>query len=318
MSGQTNRTASPVADALPHRRQDNLRAALILIVASLMFTIETMVVRGLSASTNAAQAVLFRAVGQLVIVGLWIAWRRQWPRLRTRHLALHLARGLVSVVGWWLYYRMFQRIDFALATLLTFASSLFVVVFARPVLGEKVHLVSWIATIIGFGGIALAAGVGEGTFDIEVVLGLVAAMLSAMIVFLTRKLVLAEDTVTIMTFIGLFVAIASTPVALLSWQPVSLIQAAALFGSSLLGALGMIMMIEAYGMGEASVLAPISYTRIAFAVGLGYLIFREVPGWRMIVGCTIVVASALYAMHYEHQRKQRLIGAGGIGAGPAR
>jgi drug/metabolite transporter (DMT)-like permease len=304
--------------APPARAQDNVRASIVLIIAILAFSVETMVVRALSSSSTPAQAVVFRAGAQLVVVAVWIVWRRRGFSLATRHLGLHLARGFVSVVGWWLYYRMFQKLDYALATLLTFASSLFVVMLARPVLGERVQLVSWIATVMGFAGIFIATGADVGGLDIEVALGLLAAAFSAMIVFLTRKLVLAEDTVTIMTYIGLIVFAVSAPVAAATWQPLALGHAVQLSLASLLGALGMILMIEAYGMGEAAVLAPIGYLRMAFALALGYLFFAEVPGPRILIGTAIVVASALYAMHHEHRRKQRLIGSGSIGSGPAR
>lgn len=301
-----------------HPPPDNVRATLILVVAMLCFTIETMVVRTLSGSATAMQAVFFRALGQLVLIGLWMLLRDVRPTLRTSRLGLHLARGLVSIAGWWLYYRMFQRLDFALATLLTFASSLFVVLLARPVLGEKVHAVSWLATIAGFAGIALATGVGSVPLSVEVYAGLLAAMLSACIVFLTRTLTKTDDTITIMTFIGLIVLVLSAPFALVDWAPMGTRDMMILLASSLLGAFGMFLMIEAYAIGEASVLAPIGYVRIAFAIVIGALVYAEWPSWRMIGGAAIVVISALVAMQYERQRKQRLIGAGGIGSGPVR
>ncbi len=312
------KTHTPLAPDRPPPVLNNVRAAVILIVAMLCFTIETMAVRALSGSANAAQAVLFRAIGQMVLIAVWMLARNQRPRLASPRLGLHIARGIVSVCAWWLYYRMFQRLDFALATLLTFASSLFVVILARPILGEKVHLVSWAATLIGFGGIALATGVGSVPLSVDVYLGLLAAALSASIVFLTRSLTQSDDTLTIMTFIGLIVLVVAVPVAALDWQPLSLAEMGWLMASSLLGAFGMMLMIEAYAIGQAAVLAPIGYLRIAFAIGIGAVVWSEIPSWRMLAGTAIVIVSAVYAMGYERRLKQRLIGAGGIGAGPVR
>jgi len=312
------KTHIPLLPGRPAPILNNVRAALILIAAMLCFTVETMAVRALAGSANAAQAVLFRAIGQIVLIAVWMAVRNQRPQLTSPRLGLHLARGLISVCAWWLYYRMFQTLDFALATLLTFASSLFVVVLARPILGEKVHLVSWGATLVGFGGIALATGVGAVPLSVDVYLGLFAAALSASIVFLTRSLTQSDDTLTIMTFIGIIVLVVAVPFAAWHWQPLTLSDMGWLMASSLLGAVGMVLMIEAYAIGQAAVLAPIGYLRIAFAIGIGALVWAEIPTWRMLAGTAVVIVSALCAMGYERRLKQRLTGAGGMGAGPVR
>lgn len=290
--------SSPVA-ASP----DNVTAALLLGLAMLTFTLETTVVRWLGSNASVSQAVLFRALGQVMVVLGWALWRGRLPSLKTGRPGLHVARGLLSISGWWMYYWTFQQLDVALATLLTFASSLFVVVLAGPVLGERVRAVTWLVTLVGFGGIAIASGVGTVGFDAAVLIGLLSAALSSSIVFLTRALAQTEDTMTIMTYIGMFVLAAAAPMAWANWVPLGLFNCGLLMGSGTLGAIGMVLMIEAYGRGEAAVLAPIPYIRIAFAIALGYLLFGEVPTTNMLVGSAIVVACALFAMRHEHARR---------------
>lgn len=290
----------------PLARPDNVTAALLLTVAMLAFTLETLAIRWLGTSAAVSQAALFRALGQMVVVLGWSLLRGGWPAMKSDHYGLHVARGMVSIVGWWLYYWTFQNMGIALATLLTFSSSLFVILLARPLLGERVHAASWFATLAGFGGIAIASGVGTMPFDLGVLVGLLSAALSAAIVFLTRTLAKTEDTLTIMTYIGIFVLTASVPAAWINWVPLGLFNATLLMGAGTLGALGMILMIEAYGRGEAAVLAPIPYIRVAFAIVLGYLVFGEVPGPHMLLGATIVVGCALFALRHEHRRKSRM------------
>lgn len=276
---------------------------MLLIAAMMVFTIEALTVRWLGERITAAQAVMFRSFGQIIVVCVWAFWRGIWPSLRSRHYGLHVARGLVSLISWWLYYYTFQKLDLALATLLTFASSLFVVVLAGPVLGERVKLVSWIATIVGFAGVLVASGIGVEALRPEIWLGLASAAFSAAIVFLTRALAQTDDTVTIMAWIGLFVIVGTVPVALLTWQPLDSAAAAILLASGIFGAFGMVLMIEAYSMGEASVLAPIPYIRIAFSMLAGMLVLGEMPALHMLIGTGIVIASALYAMRAERRSR---------------
>jgi drug/metabolite transporter (DMT)-like permease len=279
----------------------NLRGALLLVAAMLIFTIEAAIVRWFGNEIQTMQAVLFRAVGQFAVVFAWAAWRGRWPQLRSQRMGLHIARGLVSIVGWWAYYLTFQKLNVGLATLLTFASSLFVVVLARPVLGERVRAASWIATIAGFAGIAIASDVLSQRFDPFIWVGMLSAVLSAAIVFLTRSLAQSEDTVTIMAWIGVFVLPASAIAAALDWQPIALSTMALLLFAGTFGAFGMVLMIEAYSVAEAGTLAPIPYIRIAFAILIGWWVFGEVPTLAMLLGSIIVIASALFAMRAERR-----------------
>lgn len=291
-----------VAGVSDPQRRDNLGGAALLVAAVLLFTLESTVVRWLTPGISTSQAVLFRAIGQLLVVAIWAGWRGAWPNLRSHRMGLHAARGMLSVVSWWAYYLTYQRLSIALATVLTYASSLFVVILARPILGERVKRVSWIATLVGFAGIAIAADLTTASISPYVILGLLSAAFSAGIVFLTRTLAQSENTVTIMAWIGIFVLPPALALAWWDWQPLTPSTFAILLLNGAIGAAGMVLMIEAYAIAEAGVLAPIPYVRIIFAIAFGYFIFQEVPGFSMIVGTIIVVFAAFYALHSERRR----------------
>ena len=137
---------------------DNRRGAALLVVAAAVFTADVTVLRYLSPEVPFGQIIFFRSLSQLLIVAIWIAVR---PRLnygspRWRMLVL---RGLTSLVCWWLYYASFQALELALASTLTFTTSLFVVVMAPFVLGEKIGWTRGFTTLFGFVGVALASGI---------------------------------------------------------------------------------------------------------------------------------------------------------------
>ena len=50
-----------------------------------------------------------------------------------------------------------------------------------------------------------------------------------------------------------------------------------------------------------SAVAPFEYLRLPFAVFVGWLIWGEIPVIWTYVGAAIVIASALYIAHREHQ-----------------
>lgn len=271
---------------------DNRRGALLLVAAAAIFTGEVTAVRLLGDGASSGQIVFFRGFVQLVVIGGWIALRDP-GLLRTSRPGLHLARGLTSLLCWLLYFRSFQVLDLALATTLTFTTSLFTVALAPLVLKERVGPSRWGLTALGFGGVVLASGMTGVDADPAVLLGLGAAASAAVLVFLNRILARTEATTTIMFWISVIACIGTAPVAALDWQPLTPGALAMLSLAGMLGTLGMLLTIEAYRVGEVSALAPFPYTRIVFAVAIGWALFGETLGPQTMAGIALIVICAL-------------------------
>ncbi|GGE15843.1 multidrug transporter [Primorskyibacter flagellatus] len=271
---------------------DNRRGALLLVLAAVAFTGEVVAVRLLDDGATSGQIVFARGFVQLLVVGAWIALR-QPGLVRTSRPGLHLARGLTSLVCWLLYYRSFQALDLALATTLTFTSSLFAVALAPLILSERVGPARWLLTLLGFVGVALASGPTAVSVDPAVLLGLGAAFASAVLILMNRILARTEQTATIMFWIAVVACIGTAPVAALDWQPLDAGALILLALSGCGGTLGMMLTIEAYRVGEVSALAPFPYVRIVFAIVAGVALFGETLSLAGIAGAAIIVGCAL-------------------------
>ena len=281
---------------------DNLRGALLLVLAALAFTLEVMLMRLVSVEASQPQIVFFRALAQLVVAVVWIGAEHSPAILRTRRPGLQILRGLTSLVVWVLYYASFRFLSMALATTLTFTSSLFAVLLAASLLGERVGKARIGATSLGFFGVVVATGVGTVGFEPATGLGLAAALMMALLVILNRVLARSEPTVTIMFYIGVVTVLGSAPVAWWFWQPLSLPGLLLALCTGCLGVLGMWFTLEAYRVGEVSALAPFPYLRLVFALLVGIWVFQEPLVTRTLVGAGIIVASVVLSGHWERRR----------------
>ena len=54
--------------------------------------------------------------------------------------------------------------------------------------------------------------------------------------------------------------------------------------------------------GEISVMAPFRYSSILWALGIGYVVWGEVPNALAIAGIGVIVGSGLYILHRERVR----------------
>jgi drug/metabolite transporter (DMT)-like permease len=258
-----------------------------------LFTAEVVFVKLLANTVPVTTIMLARSAGQILYVAPLLA-RRGTILLRTSRPVLHLVRGTFSLVCWGLYYWSFQRLDLATATVLSFTSVMFVTALAGPVLGEIVRWRRWSATIVGFLGVVLVARPLDLEIDPAIGIALLSALFGSGIVLTTKKLSATERTGTIMLYIGLVTFTGSLPVALPfltvpePWQGFWLV----LMGVT--GPAGMHLWINAFRLADATVIAPLGYTRLIFAAIVGVLLFGEVPDGWMAAGAVLIVGSALY------------------------
>lgn len=273
---------------------NNRYGAALLLAAAAIFTADVTVLRFLSPDVPFAQIIFFRSLCQLAIVAAWIALRQ--PALfRSDNPRMLIIRGLTSLICWWLYYASFQRLDLALASTLTFTTSLFTVVMAPFVLGERIGLLRGLTTALGFLGAVLASGATNFELENGVLFGLGSAFAAAILIFQNRVLARTEHTATIMVWIGMVASLGTLPSAVLGWTAIGFADLALLITAGSLATLGMLLTVEAYRFGEVSALATFPYARILFALAIGYVLFGEVARPLELAGAAIIVVCGLLA-----------------------
>ncbi len=277
---------------------DNRYGAVLLTAAAAVFTADVTVLRFVSPDVPFAQIIFFRSLCQLLIVAAWIAATRpdrflspRWPKL--------VLRGATSLVCWWLYYASFQMLDLALASVLTFTTSLFVVALAPFIFGERIGLSRGLSTILGFVGVVIASEISGLRVEPGVLYGLGSAFAASLLIFQNRALARFEHTATIMVWIGLVASVGTFPMAVAGLSDIETPDVVLLITAGTLATFGMLLTVEAYRFGEVSALASFPYLRILFALLVGYVVFAEVASWREITGAIIVTICGVFAGRKE-------------------
>ncbi|HSO48160.1 MAG TPA: DMT family transporter, partial [Rhizobiaceae bacterium] len=165
-----------------------------------------------------------------------------------------------------------------------------VLLLAGPMLGERTGLAGWIAALAGFAGVLLIARPGGGLSGLGVFFALLCAVLSVGYHLLSRLLVTTESTHAMLVWS----ALAGTVVfgALLPWSlrgPAPELTDIILFLTvGALATAGHFMFTAAYRDAPASLLAPVNYAHLFWAVLLGWLVFGHVPDHLAMLGMALV------------------------------
>lgn len=216
-------------------------------------------------------------------------------QLHTRRRGLVLLRALALVTASLFIGLALQRMPLAETTAITFLAPMLVVLLASPALGEKVGALGWIAVMTGFAGVLLIARPGGGLDAVGIVFGLFTAGANATYQLLSRVLARTERTVTLLFYTALVGSLIFGLALPWSWptQPPSRFELLLFLCMGLAGGLGHYFFTQAYRYAPASILAPVVYLQLFWAVLLGWLVFDSTPDTWSMLGMTIVVGSGV-------------------------
>lgn len=287
-----------------HPRAQNVLGAVLLTVSWVFFTTEMVLARILAENLSLFQIAAVRLATQAAILAPVIVITG-FAVMRTARLPLHIVRAILSVSGMVLFYLTFALLPVAMATTLTFTTSMFLMVLAALILGETIGPRRITAVAVCFVGVLVVMRPGFVGFDPVMLVALAGAAVAALLMVVTRALSSTESRITIMAYSAcLGLVLMSVPAAVF-WEPASADQWAMLGVLSLSGTVGQFLMVSAFQVAEASALAPVDYVRLIFAVIAGYTIFAEIPDIWTWAGAVIIVTSVAAATHFERLAARR-------------
>jgi len=282
----------------------NVRGAIFIMIAGLIFTAGSGFVKELGGEITVFQILLIRQLTMTVTVAPVIA--RNFPdALRTKSLKLQVVRVVFAMVAMIGSFLAIQHMPLADATALSFAKSLFITIFAILFLKEVAGLSRWTATLIGFGGVLVIVQPSAQGVDVYALYAVAGAAGAAMVSIIIRHLSQFDRSVTILSYQAILVGGAMLPLGLYYWVWPTWQQWLMMLGIGLLSVAGQFANIAGYRAGEATAVAPLDYARIVFAALIGLVVFLEVPTWSTIAGSAIIIATSFYAMRSEQRRARR-------------
>ena len=223
--------------------------------------------------------------------------------IRTKNIKLQILRSILLVASTVTFWRALVFLPLADCVLILFVSPLLVTMLAAPLLGESVGIHRWTAVILGFVGVMVVMRPGITLFDWVAILPLITALLYAGVQISTRILGRTDGALTTLLYSSAGGVIICTIGVLFFWVTPSLGQWLVLGWLGFLGAVGHYLMIKAYEIAPASLLAPFDYTTLIWAVLLGFVMFGDLPDAWTVVGAIIIMSSGLYLI----RRESRLI-----------
>jgi drug/metabolite transporter (DMT)-like permease len=283
-----------------------LQGVLLLVGATLMFACNDATNKYLLTDYNVPLVQAVRYIVHTVLMLAILAPTRGHEIVQTKRTGLVIVRGLCLVVASFFFALALQRMPIAETVSIVYLSPILVVLLARPLLGERIGLVGWMAAVIGFAGVLLIVRPGGGLDPVGVGFVLCNVVVTVAYYLLSRVLARTERTLALLFYTALIGTIcfgAALPWTLHGKVP-DLLQTVLFLSLGVTAGLGHYSFTAAHRYAEASVLAPINYLHLFWAGLLGWVVFGHVPQLLTIVGMGVVMAAGVIVALRSVRRQQ--------------
>lgn len=272
----------------------NARGALWMLASAITFTVMTMLIKYLGTDYSPALQTFYRQLAGLIVL-LPVILPNPRQVFRTTRPGILLFRSGAGTIGMILAFYAYQKLPLADANALSFTRTLWLVPLAAFVLKETVGPRRVSATIVGFlGALLMLQPQTQGEAGWPAAAALTSSLLFAFTVTGMKVMTRDHSTLTLMAWSAVLGFVLAIPAALFAWRWPTLGDFGLLCAMGVLGTITQACYINGMAEGDAAAMAPIDYTRLVFAVILGYVLFHDVPNAMTMLGAGIVMASTIY------------------------
>lgn len=278
-------------------------ATLQMVASALSFSLMGVCVKQVAGRIPVAEVVLARALVSVVLS--WWLLRRSGVQPWGRRRGLLISRGVVGTLALFCVYAAIGQLPLAAATVLQYLYPTFTALLAWLLLGEQIGRRVIAAVALGWSGVLLvarpAALVAGSTGQLAlplgpVLVGLAAALLTAVAYVSVRELRTSEHPLVIVFYFPLVAVPMSLPLVALDPVLPTPTELLWLLGVGVFTQLGQVCLTRGLVALPAARATAISYVQVVFAAGWGWLLFQEAVDGSTVGGAALVLLATLISL----------------------
>ncbi len=252
------------------------------------------------------QVLFFRGFCGIIPILFLIPKERYFDFYKTTRPFLHFKRCLAGLIALVSIFIALRNLPLATVVSITFAAPIFTTIFSIFLLNEKVGLYRWLAVLVGFVGIIIISEPGFSSLNLYYIYPIIFCLGLSYVAIAIRKLSSTEPVWLISFFFSFSIMLLSFLSFYQNWILPSLIDLFLLSLIGILGGLANLWLSQSYKLSEVSLVTPLKYLALVFAIIFGYFIWDEVPTFKTLLGAGLVILSSFIIFRREMVLKKRL------------
>ena len=245
------------------------------------------------------QVLFFRGFVGALIYFLIIPRERIKNFYYTKKAGLHFLRCFFGLIALLSIFTALRNLPLATVVSISFAAPIFTTIFSIFFLSEKVGVYRWLAVFIGFVGIIIIAEPGLTELNIYYIYPIIFCLGMAYVAISIRQLSRTEPVWLISLYFSISITIVSLTTIPSGWIVPSLSDFIILTFLGIFGGVANLWLSQSYKYSEVSLVTPLKYLGLVFAIIFGYFIWEETPTLKTLGGSILVILSSVIIFRRE-------------------
>ena len=252
------------------------------------------------------QVLFFRGFFGIIPILFLIPKDRYLDFYKTSRPFLHIKRCITGLIALVSIFVALRNLPLATVVSISFAAPIFMTIFSVFLLKEKVGLYRWLAVLVGFVGIIFITEPGYSSLNIYYIYPIIFCLGLSYVAIAIRKLSSTEPAWLISFFFSFSIMLLSFLSFYQEWILPSLLDLFLLSMIGILGGLANLWLSQSFKYSEVSLVSPLKYLALVFAIIFGYFIWNEIPTFKTLLGSLLIIFSSIIIFRREMYLKKKL------------
>jgi drug/metabolite transporter (DMT)-like permease len=250
------------------------------------------------------QILFFRGFFGIVFYFFVIPRNRLHNFYITKRPGLHLLRCISGLIALVAIFIALRELPLATVVSISFAAPIFTTIFSIFLLSEKVGVYRWLAVLIGFIGILVITEPGISDLNVYYIFPIIFCLGLSYVAITLRQLTTTEPVWLISFYFSLAITLLSFLTIPSGWVMPNLNHFIILSLIGIFGGVSNLWLSQSYKYSEVSLVTPLKYLALVFAIIFGYFIWDEIPTVKTLAGASLVIISTLIIFRREIYKKK--------------
>ncbi len=287
------------------------RGLTLFLVALVLLPGQDTIAKLLSADMSPGQVTWARFLFQVLLTLPFLLFFQGWRGLVPNRIGANALRGALLAAASTLYFIALKFMPLADALAIVFIQPFVLTILSAAIDKEHVGWHRRIAVVAGFVGVLIVVQPSWSVFGAASLIPVAAGICFAFYVLLNRRMSRFDTPLAMQLTAGLSGLLMLTLLLFAGWlgdvpellpsSAVGMRQVGLLVLMGIFGTGGHLLFVYASKHAPSSLIAPLQYGEIVFAVIFGYLVFGDFPSPPKWLGIAIIVGSGAYVFWRERR-----------------
>ena len=224
----------------------------------------------------------------------------------TKRPGLHFLRCMSGLIALVAIFIALRNLPLATVVSISFAAPIFTTIFSIFLLSEKVGIFRWIAVLVGFIGILIITEPGFSSFNIYFIYPIIFCLGLSYVAIAIRQLSTTEPVWLISLYFSIAITLVSLVTLPYGWVMPNFGDLLLLMLIGVFGGVANLWLGQSYKLAEVSLVSPLKYLALVFAIVFGYFIWDEIPSFKTLLGASLVIISSIIIFRREIYLKKQV------------